>query len=215
MYPCASFDQTFVFSGRSCRQSGREQGLLVRDRESCPRPQPRQRGLCTLNHCKSMLRPASKPGAKVSSIGLQQSRVHLDLSLVAGGSLTHSGSPLRRASRASAWWARQDSNLQPDRYERPALTIELQAPPRAGPAERGPRQRCGLGLQGEVRSGNAGQRLGSTQSGKPAKRGFQQELVGSWGWVKRRSRLMRLQRDDRRRPDQLAVDLRTIRSPRR
>src|SRR4051812_3940900 len=31
----------------------------------------------------------------------------------------------------SIWWARQDSNLQPDRYERPALTIELQAPPRA------------------------------------------------------------------------------------
>jgi len=30
------------------------------------------------------------------------------------------------------WWARQDSNLQPDRYERPALTIELQAPPRGG-----------------------------------------------------------------------------------
>jgi len=30
------------------------------------------------------------------------------------------------------WWARQDSNLQPDRYERPALTIELQAPPRSG-----------------------------------------------------------------------------------
>jgi hypothetical protein len=32
---------------------------------------------------------------------------------------------------SSMWWARQDSNLQPDRYERPALTIELQAPPRA------------------------------------------------------------------------------------
>ena len=31
----------------------------------------------------------------------------------------------------SIWWARQDSNLQPDRYERPALTIELQAPPHA------------------------------------------------------------------------------------
>jgi hypothetical protein len=30
------------------------------------------------------------------------------------------------------WWARQDSNLQPDRYERPALTIELQAPPGHG-----------------------------------------------------------------------------------
>jgi hypothetical protein len=25
------------------------------------------------------------------------------------------------------WWAREDSNLQPDRYERPALTIELRA----------------------------------------------------------------------------------------
>jgi hypothetical protein len=27
----------------------------------------------------------------------------------------------------SAWWAREDSNLQPDRYERSALTIELRA----------------------------------------------------------------------------------------
>jgi hypothetical protein len=26
------------------------------------------------------------------------------------------------------WWARQDSNLQPDGYEPPALTIELHAP---------------------------------------------------------------------------------------
>jgi hypothetical protein len=31
----------------------------------------------------------------------------------------------------TAWWAREDSNLQPDRYERPALTIELRAPPTA------------------------------------------------------------------------------------
>src|SRR4051794_23224368 len=30
-------------------------------------------------------------------------------------------------SRANAWWARPDSNQQPDRYERPALTIELRA----------------------------------------------------------------------------------------
>ena len=30
-------------------------------------------------------------------------------------------------SAREEWWARQDSNLQPDRYERPALTIELQA----------------------------------------------------------------------------------------
>ena len=33
----------------------------------------------------------------------------------------------RAARQGKAWWARQDSNLQPDRYERPALTIELQA----------------------------------------------------------------------------------------
>src|SRR5262245_27762897 len=37
---------------------------------------------------------------------------------------------------SEGWWARQDSNLQPDRYERPALTIELQAPPRSGRGER-------------------------------------------------------------------------------
>jgi hypothetical protein len=29
----------------------------------------------------------------------------------------------------TGWWAGQDSNLQPDRYERPALTIELPARP--------------------------------------------------------------------------------------
>ena len=53
------------------------------------------------------------------------------------------------------WWARQDSNLQPDRYERPALTIELQAPPRAI-RSRANRQRCQHPLQRSPRSGNAG-----------------------------------------------------------
>jgi hypothetical protein len=70
------------------------------------------------------------------------------------------------------WWARQDSNLQPDRYERPALTIELQAPPgrrmtfghdRSGKPvsmfsaimSRSGGQRCGPRLQGDRRSGNA------------------------------------------------------------
>jgi hypothetical protein len=33
----------------------------------------------------------------------------------------------RRSAQEGIWWARQDSNLQPDRYERSALTIELQA----------------------------------------------------------------------------------------
>ena len=47
-------------------------------------------------------------------------RRHSDVILRVRGNL-----PFRR----SAWWARQDSNLQPDRYERSALTIELQAQP--------------------------------------------------------------------------------------
>ena len=47
---------------------------------------------------------------------------------------------------SEGWWARQDSNLQPDRYERPALTIELQAPPRNGRGKGG-RQRCRHRLQ--------------------------------------------------------------------
>src|SRR6266436_5849102 len=32
---------------------------------------------------------------------------------------------------SEGWWACLDSNQEPDRYERPALTIELQAPPHA------------------------------------------------------------------------------------
>ena len=32
-----------------------------------------------------------------------------------------------QGAKGDGWWAWQDSNLQPDRYERPALTIELQA----------------------------------------------------------------------------------------
>jgi hypothetical protein len=63
---------------------------------------------------------------------------------------------LAEAGEASeGWWARQDSNLQPDRYERPALTIELQAPPRSGRLKGG-RQRCRDRLQGRWRSGNPG-----------------------------------------------------------
>src|SRR5262249_60517299 len=38
-------------------------------------------------------------------------------------------SKLLKNKENAAWWAREDSNLQPDRYERPALTIELRAPP--------------------------------------------------------------------------------------
>jgi hypothetical protein len=34
---------------------------------------------------------------------------------------------LSRVEPEKNWWAGQDSNLQPDRYERPALTVELPA----------------------------------------------------------------------------------------
>ncbi len=54
---------------------------------------------------------------------------------------------------SEGWWACLDSNQEPDRYERPALTIELQAPPRA--AARDGRQRCRHRLQGRPRWGNA------------------------------------------------------------
>ena len=40
--------------------------------------------------------------------------------------ITHSPKALYARSVAW-WWARQDSNLQPDGYEPSALTIELQA----------------------------------------------------------------------------------------
>jgi hypothetical protein len=46
----------------------------------------------------------------------------------------------RPPNRWTAWWAREDSNLQPDRYERPALTIELRA--LASAAERPWPRRC-------------------------------------------------------------------------
>ena len=55
-------------------------------------------------------------------------------------------------TQGEAWWARQDSNLQPDRYERPALTIELQAPPRDGLRERG----AGNGARFVYRDGGGG-----------------------------------------------------------
>ncbi len=47
----------------------------------------------------------------------------------------------------NAWWARQDLNLQPDRYERPALTIEL----RARPVRHWARSLSNAGRQGKCR----------------------------------------------------------------
>ena len=67
--------------------------------------------------------------------------------------------PARRAEAREAsegWWARQDSNLQPDRYERPALTIELQAPPRGRPRGGSGRRRCAVRLQGRGEGCNGG-----------------------------------------------------------
>jgi hypothetical protein len=53
---------------------------------------------------------------------------HLDAAEATASSCGVDHAWLPRAAEGEAWWARQDSNLQPDRYERPALTIELQAP---------------------------------------------------------------------------------------
>ena len=62
----------------------------------------------------------------------------------------------------TAWWARQDSNLQPDRYERPALTIELQAL-----LGRGSPRRCAHPLLRPARGGNEG-REGSRKEASAA-----------------------------------------------
>jgi hypothetical protein len=56
-------------------------------------------------------------------------------------------------SAAATWWAGQDSNLQPDRYERPALTIELPAPPCGEEGIRLKWGRYAIG-QGSFRAGN-------------------------------------------------------------
>src|SRR5262245_28534385 len=47
-----------------------------------------------------------------------------------------------------SWWAREDSNLQPDRYERSALTIELRA--------RGVGLYAGISLAGSPYNGGPG-----------------------------------------------------------
>ena len=49
---------------------------------------------------------------------------------VLAGKVALAREPAKTAARKKTeWWARQDSNLQPDGYEPSALTIELQAPP--------------------------------------------------------------------------------------
>jgi hypothetical protein len=64
-----------------------------------------------------------------------------------------------RSHGTSHWWALQDLNLQPDRYERPALTIELRAPgccvtgPRAGRKGGCAAGGCAAGRTRHVRSG--------------------------------------------------------------
>src|SRR3981189_1880705 len=52
------------------------------------------------------------------------------------------------------WWAREDSNLQPDRYERSALTIELRA--RCGGAKKLRRPLATVPIQRRALSGNRG-----------------------------------------------------------
>src|SRR3954463_184921 len=72
----------------------------------------------------------------------------------------------RRTGSEPRWWARQDSNLQPDRYERPALTIELQAPPRGGSRERA----GGNGARFVYRDGGGGAMLARADQNAGASR---------------------------------------------
>ena len=66
------------------------------------------------------------------------------------------------------WWARQDSNPQPSRYERPALTIELQAPPL---------KRC-FQYQGKIATHRVSARIGSIRRlGKPVRAAAPRQAV--------------------------------------
>src|SRR3954471_22400035 len=66
----------------------------------------------------------------------------------------------RVARQGEAWWACLDSNQEPDRYERPALTIELQARERRA----GDTRRCRYPLQCGVMRGNTPRRLACAAS---------------------------------------------------
>ena len=54
----------------------------------------------------------------------------------------HPNGDKRARSVIEKWWDREDSNLQPDGYERPALTIELRTPPWRPPPPRLRRPSC-------------------------------------------------------------------------
>jgi hypothetical protein len=97
-------------------------------------------------------------GRPCCSIRLWSGMWSTESSLVGCRAINSMISTLLSTLRRMLWWAGQDSNLQPDRYERSALTIELQAPPRCRceAAE----QRCGHPLQCGWRSGNAGGGVG-------------------------------------------------------
>src|SRR6476469_9976648 len=62
------------------------------------------------------------------------------------------------------WWACLDSNQEPDRYERPALTIELQAPQQRSGAATIYRAR-GIPAMPRV---NQGLQIGGTRADKAA-----------------------------------------------
>src|SRR4051794_35434565 len=86
----------------------------------------------------------------------------------------------KRELAENGWWARQDSNLQPDRYERPALTIELRARGQ-GLAAAGASRRASVFLPRvtasgwHIRSGNARGEMASPWPRKGAASGIGRE----------------------------------------
>jgi hypothetical protein len=75
---------------------------------------------------------ARPPGASAAlaerlQVREQKNRLHTTLGSVDQTKITTS-TQLQAVWTKQEWWARQDSNLQPDGYEPPALTIELRAP---------------------------------------------------------------------------------------
>ena len=118
-------------------------------------------GDCVVAHavvCEPVSGPVS--GRRQETVFGRQRRMgencHGDASRLQGDRMTRHSNPItggfaqatgKRGLQGTAWWARQDSNLQPDRYERPALTIEL----RARPVRHQARPLSNAGRQGKCR----------------------------------------------------------------
>ena len=77
------------------------------------------------------VRPIAKTAARCSNSFLRRNCPTIETRAIEPPKPPCLTRPWRRFHRDQRkWWARRDSNPQPSGYEPPALTIELQAPPR-------------------------------------------------------------------------------------